>query len=329
MDYYKWFLLFAIGLASVPSVEASENWPRFRGPNGNGVALHSEMPVFFGPQSNVVWKTSMLEGNSSPCIWENHLFLTGVREKRLVTLCLDRSSGKTIWEATAPEVPLEKVSSLGSQASSTPGTDGTRLYVYFGSFGLLCYDFEGHELWQHRLPIPITQHGTGTSPIISGKNVFLTCDQDTGSFLLALNIETGKEVWRADRSDFRRGFATPVLWKINQKEVLVLAGTLRAVAYDISNGKEVCSIFGLPNEMCASPIAADGTLYIASWTAGVGQTKMGPFDALLEKSDKNHDGKIGREEVTSGPASMHFDYIDANKDGQITRQEWDSIATIF
>jgi outer membrane protein assembly factor BamB len=203
------------------------------------------------------------------------------------------------------------------------------VYVYFGSRGLTAYDFTGSLIWDKILPVPITQHGAGSSPILAGGKLILACDQDAGSYLLALNPETGETEWRADRPEFRRSFATPLAFPADKPELVVLPGTLRLVAYRLDTGVEEWRINGLPNEMCATPVTDGRLIFAGGWTMGSGVSRMPSFDDVLAEYDSNHDGKISNDEAKVGPARQHFPYIDANKDGIITREEWDSLARIF
>ena len=311
------------------SAQSARTWPQFRGPNGSGVASDGDLPVDFGPQTNLLWKTELGPGHSSPCIWADAIFLTAQEDEKLVALCLDRISGSIRWRREAPAERLEKVSSNGSPAASTPVTDGTRVVVYFGSFGLLAYNFQGDELWRKPLPTPVTQHGTGTSPILADGSVVLNCDQDVGSYLLAVAAQDGHTLWRTDRPGFRRGFTTPVRWHTDAADWIVVAGTLRLVAYDLRDGRERWQLAGLPNEMCASPVLDKGFLYVAGWTPGSGDQALSDFATVLAQADKDHDGRLSRAEAPPGPAQAHFAYLDADKDGYITREEWDKIAAIF
>ena len=303
-------------------------WPQFRGASGSGVALESDVPLYFNQTSNVVWKISCASGHSSLCIWDRLIFYTGVEKKQLLTFCLDRETGKELWRQPAPTLGLEKTTSLGSPACSTPATDGAIVVSYFGSYGLLCYNFKGDLLWSLPLPMPVTQHGTGTSPILAGDNVILLCDQDVNSYLLAVDRKTGRIAWRKERPGFRRGFASPLYLKTPDQEAIIVAGTLKAVAYGVADGAEIWSMKGLPNEMCATPVAGNGLIFVGGWTSGVGDVKMADFESQLKALDRNKDGMISREE-SDGVARYHFPYIDANKDEQISREEWDSLAAIF
>lgn len=276
-----------------------------------------------------MWKTTLPSGNSSPCIWGARIFLTGYTNDELQTLCLDRRNGRILWSRSLSPGKVERSGKLSNPASSTPVTDGDRVFVYFGSFGLVCYDLNGAELWRKPLPMPVTQHGASTSPILSRDAVLLACDQDTGSHLLAVNQRDGRTVWRAERPGCRRGFSTPLLWQAGASEQVLLAGTLRLVAYDVASGRESWSVRGLPNEMCSTPVLGNGLVFTAGWTPGAGVPKLPAFPSLLDQGDRDHDGKLTQQEAPNGPARQHFTYIDADKDGFITRLEWDSIAEIF
>ncbi len=320
-------LLIAFGQNVAGSAPAW--WPQFRGPHGSGIADNSRFPTQFGPDSNVVWKTVLPSGNGSPCVWENRIFLTGSAAGKLLTLCLDRRTGAILWQRELSPEKTESNSGLGSLANSTPATDGQIVCVYFGSYGLAAYQLEGQELWRKPLPIPITQHGAGTSPILAGGLALLLCDQDVGSYLLAVDKHTGNTVWKADRTAFRRSFSTPLAYPPAAPEMVIATGTLRLMAYNLKDGSERWSVSGLPNEMVSSPITDGDLVYAAGWTYGSGPGRLPSYDNLLAQSDANHDDKIARGEATSGPARQHFQYIDADKDEAISRVEWESIAAIF
>jgi outer membrane protein assembly factor BamB len=319
-------------LCTVPAVslEGSERlpaWPQFRGPAASGIGS-TDFPIHFGPESNVVWKTAVPAGHSSPSIFGDRIFLTGFQEGRLLTFCLDRRDGSMLWKRELTAGPIERGAHHGSPATATAVTDGERVWVYFGSFGLACYDVEGNERWLKPLPIPVTQHGAGTSPVLAGNLLILNSDQDVGSYLLAVDKRTGETLWRTERPGVRRGFSTPLPYPPEKPGQVIVAGTLRLVAYDLKDGKEVWSVHGLPNEMVSSPIAADGMIYVAGWTHGAGVPVLPDFDTLLA-GDADKDGKLTRAEAPAGPARQHFVYIDADKDGFITREEWDTIVDIF
>jgi outer membrane protein assembly factor BamB len=217
----------AAALALAAPAAAQPHWPQFRGPNAAGVAPDGvALPTKFGPAEHVVWKAPLPPGHSSPCIWGDRIFLTGFDKdaKKLETLCLDRTAGKVLWRRPAPAEKIEKVHQISSPAVATPTADGERVYVYFGSFGLLCYDFAGQELWQVPLPVPQTRFGTGTSPVVAGERVLLHVEHLPKPYLLAVDRRTGKTAWKAERPPGMDGYATPVLWAHNGAEEVVTLG---------------------------------------------------------------------------------------------------------
>ena len=160
-------LCFAITTAfsSYPTAAASA-WPQFRGTNCAGVSESDKPPVEFGPTTNLLWKTALPAGLSSPCIWNDRIFLTGFADQKLRTLCVRRGDGKVLWRQFAPAEQFEEINPDSSLASATPATDGERVYAYFGSCGLLAYDFDGREVWRKPLPLVISLNGSGTSPVV-------------------------------------------------------------------------------------------------------------------------------------------------------------------
>ena len=157
-------LLALLGLATEIS-EAAE-WSRFRGPNGSGVSDTVGLPVEFGPANNVVWKTPLPPGHSSPVLTEDRIFLTAFEGEVLLTICLDRRTGEILWRQVAPRGRAEKLDGRNTPASPTPVTDGENVYVFLADFGMLSYDSGGKERW--RLPLgPFDNaYGMAASPII-------------------------------------------------------------------------------------------------------------------------------------------------------------------
>jgi outer membrane protein assembly factor BamB len=160
-------------------ITSSQDWPQFRGPNGSGVGQSTGLPVEFGPGKNVIWKKTVPTGYSSPILIQDRIFLTGCESERLLTICLDRNSGDTLWQKEAPRPRKEKIDFRNNPASPTPVTDGENVYVFFPDFGLLGYDFDGKEIWRHPLGPFDNEYGMGTSPIVADNKVILVCDQQT------------------------------------------------------------------------------------------------------------------------------------------------------
>jgi len=194
-------LLLAV---AVPAAD----WTQFRGPNGSGVSPSKNVPDRFDSQHNFLWRTPLPAGHSSPVFTEDRIFVTAFEAKTLLTICLDRSTGKIAWRRPAPREREESFQPTNSPAPPTPVTDGSNVYVFFGDFGLLSYGADGNERW--RLPLgPFNNaNGHGSSPILADGKLVLICDQDTDSFLLAVDPSNGRELWKTMRPEYTRGYAT-------------------------------------------------------------------------------------------------------------------------
>ena len=262
--------VFLASLAGAAQNKGGEAWwPQFRGPNSSGIGT-GKPPVQFGPDQNVLWKTAVGPGLSSPVVWKGRIFLTEFDStaKQLATLCIDQRTGKILWRRTIAPETIEKVHEISSPAGSTPVTDGERLYVYFGSYGLIAYDRDGNTLWERRFPNPENPYGAVASPIVAGDLLILN-HQGKEAYLLGLNRRDGRTVWKTDRSMLQYGWSTPVHWRHDGvDEILVLGGDFkpnqRLVAYNLADGVERWWIGGLPPCGKSTPVLGDGLVYFAA-----------------------------------------------------------------
>ena len=189
-------------------------WPQFRGPNASGVSDEAKLPVEFGPDRNVVWKTAVPPGHSSPSVAGDKIFLTAVENEKLFTIGLDRATGRILWRREAPRPRKQIIERpANGPVSATPATDGQNVYAFFADFGLLAYGPDGNELWRIPLGPFNNPFGHGASPILAGDTLLMNCDQDADSFLLAVDKKNGRVLWRTERPHAQRGYATPVLYQ--------------------------------------------------------------------------------------------------------------------
>src|SRR5215204_1427848 len=244
-------------------------WPQFRGPNSSGVG-GGKPPVQFGPDQRVLWKAAVGSGLSSPTIWGGRIFLTEFdpTNKQLATVCIDRRTGKILWRRTVAAGEIEKVHDLSSPAGATPVTDGERVYVYFGSYGLVAYDLDGNQKWERRFPLPENPYGAVASPIVVGELLVLN-HQGKEAYLLGVNRRDGRTVWKTDRSMFQYGWSTPVYWRHDGiDEIVVLGGDFkpnqRLMAYNLADGAERWWVGGLPPSGKSTPVIGDGLLFLAA-----------------------------------------------------------------
>jgi outer membrane protein assembly factor BamB len=326
----KLIRLFLFGVVTVGIFGADERlaWPRFRGPNGSGVADGQKPPVEFGPEKNVKWKVTAPPGLSSPIIAGDNLVITGYEGEKLYTITYDSVTGKESWRAAAPFKKLEAFhKSEGSPAASTSATDGTRIVSYFGSLGLLCYDLAGKELWKYEMPTVTTagDFGSGVSPIIVEGTVVLVRDEVKDAKIIALDVIKGTPKWETKRLS-RTSYCTPIVWNTGAGMEIVAAGHARMFGYDLKTGAEKWSVAGVPSANCSSPVTDGTTLLFAGGSMGPDEQEVQtpPFDAMLKDLDKNSDGWLSRDEAEKAFQGF-FDNQDANKDGRITRDEWDAI----
>lgn len=321
-------------LAVVTGRTASADWPQFRGVGGRGLpTVDKKLPDEIGPEKNVLWKTPVPLGHASPVIVGERIFLAAVKEAKLRTIALDRRSGKIVWEQEATHDKLEKVHRIGSHAQSTSAADGERVVSFFGSSGLWCYKSSGELLWSHRMGPFNNDFGAGSSPIIVGKYVILGQDHDTNSFLTAFDKETGRELWRVDRSEFPRSYSSPCVWTVEGKTQIVSCGAIRVIGYDLETGNKIWTARGISRMACATPsVGDDGLLYVSGWSAGGDpgeRLALEPFDKVIISADKNGNKTIEEDEVPEGALRTRFSQCDRDKNGMITRAEYEEFRGLF
>ena len=325
-------------------------WPQFRGINSSGLADESaKPPVQFGPNQNLLWKVELPVGHSSPCIWGDNIFLTGFDEekKEFSVFCINRSNGKIKWSQIVATENIERVNSLSSPANATPATDGERVYVYFGSFGLICYNFVGKQLWTVPLPIPNTRHGMGTSPIVSGELVILNNDDQNNPNIMAVDRHSGRMIWKQPQLILSKTgqecYSTPVLWQ-NQ---LIVYRHGEIVAFNSENGDRDWWFVSLTAGI-STPVIGNDILYVATYTL-LGDPelhiKLPDYLTIVNEHDKNHDLLISKEEFPEDLTLIYkpemkegdgqtqlkkwFKIYDSNKDNFVDSTEWEESVDVF
>jgi outer membrane protein assembly factor BamB len=253
----------------------ADNWPRFRGPNGAGIANDRDIPVHFDDKGGILWKVPVGgQGNSSPVVWGKHLFLQATTPdgKQRLLSCFDAASGKTLWTRTAPGA-MARTHELNTLASSTPATDGDIVVTVFWDgkeIALAAYDFHGKQRWQRNLGDFKSQHGAGASPIFYRDKIFLADDQDGVATLFAFNKNTGEIAWKAPREAYRACYSAPfILEKPGAAPELIVVSTMSTRSYHPDTGSVNWSwqwkFSGkMPLRTTGSPIYANDMIFACS-----------------------------------------------------------------
>ena len=297
------FGVLAASLASLPLRAANgngNNWAQWRGPGGLGVSTETDLPTEWSPTTNIVWKTALPgRGHSSPIVWGDRIFLTTSFKGELVpgrkapvhldfnnkpgyvhpdavdieykhtvkVLAIDATNGTIVWERTAYDgLMYDDHHRKNTYASPTMAADGRLAYAFFESLGLYAYGFDGTLKWHADLGGIIKAGlGPGTSPVLYEDLVILQCDQEmgAGSFIVALDRASGKEVWRTARSN-RRSWATPLLVRVGNHDELVASGAESVIAYDPATGKERWRANGTQSHPIPSPVAGHGLVFMTA-----------------------------------------------------------------
>lgn len=273
---------------------ADDDWPQWRGLNNDGMA-RGDAPVEWGDKKNIAWRVAIPgRGNSSPVIWGDKIFLTTAvptdgappsappaprqgrgpgggaaagREHKFVVICLDRRSGKVLWERVAKvATPHEGYHhAYGSFASNSPVTDGKHLYAFFGSRGIYCYDLNGKLVWEKGFP-PMRMRlgfGEGVAAVVDGNTLYLKFDQEQGSYMVALDKRNGQEIWRVPREEVS-SWSPPLIITHNGRKQVLVSATTRVRSYDPATGKLIWECGGLGTNVIPAPVISGGVVYVMS-----------------------------------------------------------------
>ena len=253
-----------LAAALLPALRA-ENWPAWRGPRGDGTSIEKNVPVKWSAAENVVWKVPLPgKGHASPIVWADRVFLaTAIEDKeQRVLMALDRKTGKTLWQRTVLISPLEKINKLNSHASSTPATDGEKIYVSFldrDKMFVAAYNFQGDMLWEVRPGPFASMHGYCSSPILWNDKVIVNGDHDGPAYIIALDKNTGQTVWKTPRPNNTRSYCAPIICRIEDRNQMVLSGSKCVASYDPDTGSQHWIIDG-PTEQYVASLVYNGEL---------------------------------------------------------------------
>ncbi len=309
-----WFLSL---LCAAEEGSDSAYWPQWRGPLGTGVAPRGDPPIEWSEEKNVRWKIAIPgEGHASPIVWgdavyvltavetdqtvkgaageEKEIFRSGRRGRRRTpkptivheyrVMAVNRESGELLWQkAACEELPHEGKHPDGSWASPSPITDGERLYAYFGSRGLFCYDMDGELVWKKDFGDMTVAHsfGEGSSPALHGNMLVINWDHEGDSFICALDKKTGKEYWRKERDEVT-SWGTPLVVDVDGDPQIITNGTTRVRGYDLTTGTLIWECSGMTRNTVPTPVEADGRVFVMSGFRGAALLAIDLADASKE-----------------------------------------------
>ena len=276
----------ALGQAVNPLAQ----WGQWRGPLATGAAPKADPPVEWSETKNIRWKTKLPGlGHSSPVVWGSLVFVTtaemtgakkpftGVTpdgahnnmnplfDHQFAVMAIDRQTGAVVWRRTvATRQPHESTHESATWASNSPVTDGEHVLSFFGSNGLYCLDTGGRLLWSRDLGDMQVKHGhgEGASPLLHDETVVVNWDHEGASVIVALAKRTGEELWRQPRDEVT-SWATPIVVTHDGQAQVVVSGTRRVRGYDLKTGAVIWEAGGLPGNIVASPVGADGMVFAA------------------------------------------------------------------
>lgn len=295
-QHTKWLfpvLIVAAATATfADSPDADHFWPQWRGPLGTGVAPHADPPIHWDEKTNIRWKIKLPgKGHSSPVVWHDRVFVTaavpfgeavpprlsgapGAHDEVPVTnthefmvMAIRRRDGKILWKRTVrQQIPHAGGHYTASLASSSPVTDGDRLFAFFNSYGLYCLDLQGELLWEKDLGRmhPLHSHGEGSSPALYRDTLIINWDHQGPSFVVAFDVATGNRRWKVERDDVS-SWTTPIIVEHAGKPQVIVSGSQLVQSYDLTTGRVIWKCAGLSvKNVVSSPVAAGNMVFTGS-----------------------------------------------------------------
>lgn len=267
------FLFLAIILFSTTFLQA-QNWPNWRGPNGDGTSSETNLPTEWDAEKNVIWKSEVPgAGYSSPVIWGDKLFLTSalLDAHERVLLCYDANSGELLWQKTILKTALEGKHNDNSYASGTPATDGKIIYLSFldgEDVVVYAYDFSGNKIWEQRPGKFSSPHGYSCSPALYNDKIIINGNSLGDSFLAALNKADGKLIWKVNHENPAHSFTTPIFREMAGKMQMIFGGNKQIISYNPDDGSPYWYINGPSEDFCSTPVynkKSDMVLISSAW----------------------------------------------------------------
>jgi len=254
-------LVLLVNLVVTTCFVRAQNWPNWRGPNGDGTSIEKNLPTRWDSKTNVIWKSPVPGvGHSSPVIWEDKLFtFTAIPDTReRVLLCYSSKNGDLIWQKTLLKADFERKHRDNSYASGTPATDGKHIYVSFlddDNVVVAAYDFNGNQVWLQKPGTFYSPHGFSCSPALYEDKVIINGNsKGDGSFIAALSKENGELIWKDIHENPAHSFCTPIFREMSGKMQMIFGGNKEIISYNPDDGSRYWYVQGPSEDFCSSPV---------------------------------------------------------------------------
>jgi outer membrane protein assembly factor BamB len=234
---------------SLVGLVRADNWPQWRGPNGDGISVETNLPTRWSTTENVAWSLPLPGmGGSTPIVWGERIFLTSADSKDDLWLLCISTAGKELWRRRLGNVRFHTFNNEGNGASASPSTDGKHVWAFVGSGDFACFDFDGKEVWkfnaQERYGKFQIQFGMHTTPVLYGERLYLQLLHSGGAWVIALDKNSGATVWQVARKsdgvfECEHSYASPVIWRNGDKAYLITHGCDYAIAHRLEDGAEI------------------------------------------------------------------------------------------
>lgn len=254
------FILFLLLLTNSVFMVRGQNWPCWRGPNGDGTSVETDLPVKWDSITNVIWKTRVPgSGYSSPIIWEDKLFVLSalVETQEKILLCYNATNGTLLWQKTVVKSPFESKHNDNGYASGTPATDGKLVYVSLldgEKVVVAAYNFNGEKIWEQRPGTFSSPHGYSCSPVLYDDMVYINGNSLGDSFVAALSQVDGRIIWKIPHPNAAHSFSTPIFREMDGKKQMIFCGNKQIISYNPENGSVYWFINGPSEDFCSTPV---------------------------------------------------------------------------
>ncbi len=321
------------------ATDQDSDWREFRGPGGAGRVLTDEAyPDDLTSAKNLLWKVAVPEGHSSPVVVGDLVILTGFDEQQLVVLALSRLDGSTRWRREVPVGEMERVYHHGP-ATPTACSDGSGIYVVFGSIGVLAFDRDGKELWRQETPRSENLYGSAASPILFDEKLVVLGSDQNQAVLRAFHKQDGSLIWERSGPGPASTWSTPVVYRRGERSWILVYEPFHLRAFRLEDGSEAWSVPGLADEPVTVPQIVEDTVIVTSYNMRTNREVIGvpAFAAVLRECDADGDGRLSPAETETNrsvlsrpdadgegdhPLRIFFRMLDENRDGLIEEAEW-------